>query len=133
MKRTTFFLAVFCILAGTLAGYSATNEVPGAVIDALNTGNANVITSYLNDNVELYVDNKNDVFSKQQAGKIIADFFNKNSVKGFSVIHKGEKEAACFVIGTLKTTNSTFRVYILTRKNGGKDVIQQFRIEPSND
>lgn len=132
MKKELLFFTLF-LLFGSMTVFSASNEVPNEVIDALNKGNASVISSYLNDNVELYIDNKNDIFSRQQASQIISDFFRKNAVKDFTVIHKGEKEATCFVIGTLKTSNASFRVYILTRKNGNKDVIQQFRIEPSND
>ena len=73
--------------------------------------------------------NKNDVFSKPQATEIIADFFRKNKVNSFQLLHKGNKDAASFVIGTLKTSTGNFRLYVLTRKNE----IQQLRIEPSND
>ena len=104
-------------------------EVPSAIITALNTGDASQISNYLNANVELFIENKNDVFSKQQSTQIIADFFRKNRVTGFQLLHKGNKDAASFVIGTLKTTTGNFRLYVLTRKNE----IQQLRIEPSND
>jgi hypothetical protein len=104
-------------------------EVPSAIITALNTGDASQLSNYLNANVELFIENKNDVFSKQQSTQIIADFFRKNRVTGFQLLHKGNKDAASFVIGTLKTSTGNFRLYVLTRKNE----IQQLRIEPSND
>ncbi|MEI7504319.1 MAG: DUF4783 domain-containing protein, partial [Paludibacter sp.] len=65
----------------------------------------------------------------QQATGIISDFFRKKRVNGFAMLHKRNKDAASFVIGTLKTASGTYRVYVLTRKNE----IQQLRIEPSND
>ena len=104
-------------------------EVPTAIITALNTGDASQLSNYLNANVELFIENKNDVFSKQQSTQIIADFFRKNHVTGFQLLHKGNKDAASFVIGTLKTATGNFRLYVLTRKNE----IQQLRIELSND
>ena len=104
-------------------------EVPSAIITALNTGDASQLSNYLNANVELFIENKNDVFSKNQSTQIIADFFRKNRVTGFQLLHKGNKDAASFVIGTLKTSTGNFRLYVLTRKNE----IQQLRIEPSND
>ena len=104
-------------------------EVPSAVITALNNGDASQLSNYLNANVELFIENKNDVFSKQQSTQIIADFFRKNRVTSFQLLHKGNKDAASFVIGTLKTSTGNFRLYVLTRKNE----IQQLRIEPSND
>lgn len=108
-------------------------EVPSEVITALNDGDANKLSGYLNANVELVIDNKNDVFSKPQATGIISDFFRKNKVTGFQLLHKGNKDAASFAIGTLRTTSGSFRVYVLTRKTGNQTVIQQLRIEPSNE
>lgn len=108
-------------------------EVPSEVISALNDGDANKLSGYLNANVELVIDNKNDVFSKPQATGIIADFFRKNKVNGFQLLHKGNKDAASFAIGTLRTASGNFRVYVLTRKTGNQTVIQQLRIEPSNE
>jgi hypothetical protein len=104
-------------------------EVPSDIISALNNGDSGQLSGYLNANVELVIDSKNDVFSKQQATGIITDFFRKNHVTGFQLLHKGNKDAASFAIGTLKTSSVTYRVYVLTRKNE----IQQLRIEPSND
>ena len=111
-----------------LAGAQAV-EVPTAILTALSSGDANQLSNYLNTNVELFIENKNDVFSKSQATEIIADFFRKNHINSFQLLHKGNKDAASFVIGTLKTSSGNFRLYVLTRKNE----IQQLRIEPSND
>lgn len=133
MKKSNLLLFTLLFSLGTFYAYPQTAEISNEIIDALNSGDSSTLSSFFNDNVELVVDNKNDIFSKQQASSIISDFFRKNATSGFSLIHKGEKEAACFAIGTLKTSNGSFRVYVLTRKNGKKDVIQQLRIEPSND
>jgi len=117
---------LFCALPGMVA---QSQEVPVEIVSALNTGDASQLTGYLNSHVELFIENKNDVFSKPQAAEIINDFFRKNRVTGFLLLHKGNKDNASFVIGTLKTATGTFRLYVLTRKNE----IQQLRIEPSND
>ena len=129
MKTTKFFLLSFCLFFAIPLMNAQSSEVPSEIISALNQGNSGQLSGYLNANVELVIDNKNDVFSKQQAAGIIADFFRKNRVSSFQLLHKGNKEAASFVIGMLKTGTGSFRVYVLTRKNE----IQQLRIEPSND
>lgn len=129
MKTIKFILlTVFMYLCIPNINAQST-EVSADIITALNEGAASHLSSFLNANVELVIDNKNDVFSKQQATGIITDFFRKNRVSSFVVLHKGNKDAASFAIGTLKTSTGNFRVYILTRKNE----IQQLRIEPSND
>jgi hypothetical protein len=125
-KLFLLFSSLFCLIQLTEA---QTSDVPADIITALNEGNSSQLSARLNTNVELVIDTKNDVFSKQQASGIIADFFKKNRVISFQLLHKGNKDAASFVIGTLKTANGNFRVYVLTRKNE----IQQLRIEPSNE
>ena len=134
MKTMKFLLISALMLVCTLPVVTAqSSEVPSDIISALDNGDAAKLSAYLNANVELVIGNKNDVFSKQQATGIIADFFRTNRVSSFQVLHKGNKEAASFAIGELKTTGGTYRVYVLTRKSGSQTVIQQLRIEPSND
>ncbi len=129
MKTIKLFLLCTCLLCAIPLVEAQNSEVSSDIITALNDGDASQLSSHLNTNVELVIDNKNDVFSKQQAAGIIADFFRKNPVNSFQLLHKGNKDAAGFAIGILKTSSGSFRVYVLTRKNE----IQQLRIEPSND
>ena len=134
MKTMRFFLISALMMLCTLPMVNAqSSEVPSDIISALDNGEAAKLSAYLNTNVELVIGSKNDVFSKQQATGIIADFFRTNRVSSFQVLHKGNKEAASFAIGELKTSGGTYRVYVLTRKSGSQPVIQQLRIEPSND
>lgn len=129
MKTIKLTLLSFCLFCAIPMIVAQSSEVPSEIISSLNEGNASQLSGYLNANVELVIENKNDIFSKQQATGIIVDFFRKNKVSGFQLLHKGNKDAASFAIGTLKTASGSFRVYVLTRKNE----IQQLRIEPSND
>jgi len=129
MKNYKFFLLLTVLFCVTPWLKAQSSEVPTDIISALNEGNSSQLSSYLNANVELVIDTKNDVFSRQQASGIIADFFRKNHVTGFQLLHKGNKDLASFAIGMLKTSSGSYRVYVLTRKNE----IQQLRIEPSND
>lgn len=132
--RTIKFLFI-SLLVFTATTYTAaqSNEISSDIIAALDEGNASEINANLGPNVELVIGNKNDVFSKQQASGIINDFFRTNKVTSFQVLHKGNKDAASFAIGTLKTSGGNFRVYVLTRKQGASPLIQQLRIESSND
>lgn len=109
----------------------AQSEVSQDILDAFSENAPGVITANLNDNVELVINNYNDVFSRQQSTVIINDFFRKNRVSSFQVMHTGNKESAAFAICTMKSGKDSYRVYILTRKSGSKQFIQQLRIEPS--
>lgn len=127
----TLISVIFMICSMQIA--SAQHEVSADILNALSDGNATVLSSYFNDNVELVVGSANDVFSKQQASGIMSDFFKKNKVSSFQVLHKGTKESSAFSICTMKTTTNTFRVYVLVRRSGSGQLIQQLRIESSND
>jgi hypothetical protein len=106
----------------------AQTEIPKDIITSLETGNSKVLANYFNENVELVVLDKDNVYSKAQARQIVNNFFRSNTPESFNVIHQGGKEAK-YVIGNLKTNNGTFRIYFLLKKNNSKDYIHQLRIE----
>jgi len=133
MKTKQLIIISMLAFFATLNIYAQQTEVPTAIISALNTGNSSELTAYLAPHIELVVDDKNDIYSKQQASGIITDFFRSKRINSFNVLHKGNKDAASFVIGTLKTSTGTFRVYVLTRKQGATPLIQQLRIESTNE
>lgn len=133
MKSIKLVLLSFLMLCALPNVAAQSSEVSSEIISALDKGDAGKLSAYLNTNVELVVGNKNDVFSKQQATGIITDFFRTNKVSSFQLLHKGNKEATSFAIGEIKTNTGNYRVYVLTRKSGNQTVIQQLRIEISND
>lgn len=127
----TLISVIFMICSMQIA--SAQHEISADILNAISDGNATALSNYFNTNVELVVGSINDVYSKQQAAVIMQDFFRKNKVTSFTVLHKGTKESAAFSIGTMKTSLTTYRVYVLVRKVGTGQLIQQLRIEVSND
>ncbi|MFV0471294.1 MAG: DUF4783 domain-containing protein [Paludibacteraceae bacterium] len=132
--KTIKIILLLLVFNGFVQMVSAQNtEVINNIAVALKNGDAGKLSSYFNENLQLVVGNKNDIYSKQQSGGIIADFFKHNRVVGFDIVHKSNKEAASFIIGILNTAGGKYRVSILLRKNGNADVIQQLRIELNND
>ena len=127
----TLISVIFMICSLQVA--NAQHEVSADILNAISDGNATVLSTYFNNNIELVVGAVNDVFSKQQAAGIMQDFFRKNKVSSLQVLHKGTKESVAFSICTMKTATNTFRVYVLVRKTNSKQLIQQLRIEASND
>jgi len=73
---------------------------------------------YFADNVDLKVLEQENIYSKAQAELILKDFFAKHPVQEFTVVHKSQpKNDSQFTIGTLKTTNGTYRVHYLMKNN----------------
>jgi hypothetical protein len=131
MKTTYKWLILpLMLLFLTVSGAGQTGEqIPGEIISSLKSGNAKILASYFNQNVELVILNDDNVYSKAQAEQIVTGFFNQNQPDKFTIIHQGGKEGAKYVIGNLSTRQGTFRVYFLLKKTADKDIIHQLRIE----
>ena len=68
------------------------------------------------------------LMNKAQAEQILKDFFNKNTPRSFSIIHRGEsKDGAKYAIGNLTTSNGNYRVYYYFKVSGGSVNIQELR------
>ncbi|NOR73904.1 MAG: DUF4783 domain-containing protein [Draconibacterium sp.] len=120
---------LFLVTGLIFASLNTSAQIPDEIILSLQTGNAKVLASYFNDNVELVVIDNDNVYSKAQAKQIVSNFFNSFTPESFNVIHQGGKEGSKYVIGNLVTNNGNFRIYFLLKNNNGKDYIHQLRIE----
>ncbi|MFH1005063.1 MAG: DUF4783 domain-containing protein [Bacteroidota bacterium] len=98
---------------------------------AVKTGNAKEVAKFFTASIDLKIPDKEDVFSKSQAELILKDFFSKNPIKSFTIVHKGtSKNGDQFAIGTYETTTGKkFRTYFLFKKEETKFLIQQLRFE----
>lgn len=126
--------SVLLLIVLTLLPLQAQRDIETSITAALSKGDANALSSLFNDHVELVLTGINDVYSKKQATGILVDFFRKNKVATYQLLHKGTKENSAFTIGTITTSTGDYRVYILIRRSSvDKQLIQQLRIESSND
>ena len=97
------------------------------VIGALRTGDADGLSKYFDDNVELTLPVKSDSYSKAQAQVILKDFFVNNGVKGFELKHKGDSPGGHYCIGTLQTKSGSFRAHVFMKAKGSKEVVKEIR------
>ena len=110
-------------------------DISDDVAAAVKTGNAASVSKFFSANVDLKILDKEDVYSKAQAELILKDFFAKNPIKSFAVIHKGtSKNGDQFAIGTFESANGKkFRSYFLFKKEGAALTIQQLRLEEQDE
>lgn len=113
----------------------ATADITEDVSTAIRSGNAAQVARYFAANVDLKIVGKEDVYSKAQAELILKDFFSKNPVKSFTIMHKGtSKNGDQFAIGTYENSaGKKFRAYVLFKKEGSGMVIQQLRFESQDE
>jgi len=131
VKYLIGFAFVFALFAQGLV--AQTNEVPNELIRAFKEGRGDGVAAFFNDNVELILPKADNFYTKQQAKSILTDFFRRNPVKDFVVVHKGTKENATFLIATYVSSTGSFRVSLFARKSGAQTLVYQLRIENPNE
>lgn len=105
-------------------------QIQKDIISSIQKGNSKQLSKFFNQTVELGVLENNNVYSKSQAQQIISKFFSDNIPVSFNLLSDEIKKDARNIIGTLKTNNATFRVYILLKKGeDNKDYIHLLKIE----
>lgn len=124
----TIFTSLLVAPLILLSAFTQQNDIDG-VIGALRSGNAEDLSKFFDENVELTLPDKSDNFSKAQAVLILRDFFNNNGVKNFDVKHKGDNGGGQFCIGTLQTKSGNFRTTVFMKLKGDKQVVKQIRFQ----
>ncbi len=123
-------LKLVFVLFGFFVLTSVSNaQIPDQIVMSIQNGNDVGLAEFFNENVELVVLTHDDVYSKSQAQQIVAEFFKANRPKQFSIIHQGGKDGSRYAIGSLTTSNGTFRVYFLLKNKDNNSYIHQLRIE----
>lgn len=98
------------------------------VVQAIKAGNAAGLNKYFDNMVEITLQDHSNSYSKAQAEVILREFFARNSVRSFQLIHQGGAESK-FGIGNLVTVNGTFRITFFMRQKGKTYVLQEIRFE----
>ncbi len=132
LKKAIPLIILFTLFLN-LGSFSLSQEIPRDIAIAFKVGNADELSRYFNNTIELVILDKEDVYSKVQAKQIIDQFFLDHTPKSFEFVHQGGKEESQFAIGKLITFNGTFRIYLLIKLKNDKSFIHQLRIETENE
>ena len=99
------------------------------VVKALRAGNATELSRYFDNMIQITLLDQSNSYSKAQATMILKDFFSKNPVKSFQIIHEGGQDSR-FGIGRMVTANGTYRITFFLRQHGPDQyVLQEIRFE----
>jgi len=124
------FTSLLVASAIVLSSFGQNNTSIDEVIGALRSGNANELSRYFDDNVEVTLPVKSDSYSKAQAQLILKDFFANNDVRGFELKHKGDSPGGHYCIGTLQTKSGNFRAHVFMKSKGDKELVKELRFQP---
>jgi hypothetical protein len=120
-KFLPLFLVTFSLLFTSYKPVYSIEEV----VTAMRSGDANQLSKYFDDRIDIQLPTKSENYSRTQAEMILKDFFSSNSVKNFQVKHTGENNGAQFCIGLLQTRNGNYRTKLYMKQKGDRQVLQE--------
>ena len=126
MEKNKFaFLLTLCL---SLLTFSSFGQIPPQIAAGFKSGNAKMVASSFNDNVELVILDKENVCSKEQGEMMLSDFFSKNKPTDYKLTHQGGTDSV-YGIGKLQTAGANYRIYFVMKTFAGKPLVVQLRIE----
>lgn len=124
MKR---YIIISVLLLISLNGI--TQRVPKGMIEAFQKGDAKQLSEYFHDNLEMQILKEEYVTSKNQATRIMQDFFKKNQPLSFEMEYEGTKQDSKYGLGTLVTRKGTFNVHLYFLDGRNERIIYSVSIE----
>lgn len=114
-------IAVCTLFLVSFTPYYSIDEV----VNAMKTGNANQLSRYFDERIDISLPGKNDNYSKSQGEMILKDFFSNNDVRDFQIKHKGENNGSQFCFGVLQTKNGNYRTKLYMKQKADRQVLQE--------
>ena len=121
------------LFIGLIATFSLTQGsfAQAELSKAIESGDVAALSSFMDDTVEICLLNIDDFLDKTEAEKAIKSFYSKYTPSSFKMIHQGisKGKSSQYYIGSLKTNEDSFRVFIAMENTEGKELIKQLRFE----
>ncbi len=109
-------------------------EINETINNFIQQGKSNELSNYFDEKIELKVVDKENLFSKSQAEKIIEEFFRQFPPDNFTEIKNNTaKQAKQFVSGRYTSGKFKFKISYLLKKVNDNFLITQLRIEKPHE
>ncbi len=103
--------------------------VPAELVSAFGRGDADAVSEWFHQSLEMSILEKEYETSKNQATRILESFFKDHIPSGFRISLEGTKEQSKYAIGTLSTSNGNFRVNLFFLNKDGQRLLYYLSIE----
>ena len=131
MQRLLKIAAVLLplLLCGRLQAQPAGYDVFIPISKYMAQGNADNLSAWFDDNLEIAVISQSSSASKAQARQIVKNFFESHNPRSFEVNHTAGRDNMKYALGTLKAGGESYSVTIFVSSKGKSYKIQQLKIE----
>lgn len=104
-------------------------NIKTSITDGFSQGNAKLVGAYFHSNVDVSLLGKENLYSKSQAVQVLKTFFVDHKTKSFSIIHEGNSNNLKYYIGSLVTSQGSFRITVNIKTIDGAEFITRLTIE----
>jgi len=125
IKRYFILLLLLFAVTPVITAQTISKEI----VTAFEKGDAKKLSKQLHQNLEIKLLDNIQMVSKNQATRLLQDFFKKNPPTSFTVTYEGEKQGSLYGIGELTSKKDTFRVNIYFMNQGNANLIYNLTIE----
>lgn len=108
-------------------------NIPEGLVNAMKTGNAKNLSEFFHQSLEMTILEKDYNSSKNQATRIMEDFFRDHKPSDFTISFEGAKEKSKYAIGILKTKDQEFRINMFFLNKGEEKLIYYLSIEKDSE
>lgn len=127
MKIT--FAAVLMLMCTAVHAQSERYDVFLPISKYLQKGDAECLSAWFDDNLEICILSDENTASKAQAKQILKAFFASHTPQSFDINHAAEKSNMKYALGSLSAGGENFTVTIFVSSKGDSYKIQQLKIE----
>jgi len=101
-----------------------------AIISALKAGNAETLSKYFDNYIDLKLPEKSEVknMGRNQAGIALGSFFKENNIKGFDLSSQRDMNGTMYLAGKLQNAGKGYNITILLKTKDGNLQIITLRI-----
>jgi hypothetical protein len=128
-----FILFCFALFFFSTSLASELEEVNKQVMASIKAGSAHDLSGFFSSRIDLGISGAEDTYSRDQAVRLLGDFFSRNAVKAVKITQEGDlTDGSHFYICELSAGNKLFRLYYLLKKDSGRYMIPQFQVQEQN-
>ena len=125
MRRLITILLISFPILVPVAGQT----VPAGLMEALRKGDAGSMADFFHQSLEMTILEKDYMASKNQATRIMENFFKEHPPTGFTISFEGTKEKSKYAIGSLTTSGASYRVNLFFLNKENKRLIYYLSVE----
>lgn len=106
-----------------------THKAIDQIMFSLKTGNVSALMKHIDQNVQISISNKAEVYTQNQAEAVLRDFFKLHPAKDFQLLHQGNNSGSNFCIGILKTAKGDYRTTFFIKFKDNIEILQEIKFD----